>query len=424
MHMHVSDIADWLKVSRCESMVICHISRRTHLGQARKALNELVGPELGEKVHFLMDHRANKQRYEVQTEQAEQRERELAFDAFRANQAFVLQQQQEARIAEAQQREFARRTLEQAVELGVKWDPASRGYRPLAEDDPEYNSWRERQSERKARLPLSPDKQVELARAKTLAVEGARTEALGPRLKLEEEADIRAEKRKAAARAVEDKRRYDQTMEKLGIEIKAQAKRDEDNAQRQIDLAELRHAQAKTIVNMKAKLAEPVRLAKAEAAKQAAEMKRRERVYFKAQGRYMQAAEDVRQAVRQRNDAEKRLWPQFRKKFTEPGWLISRYPKAEDIEPGGRLAQEWQALIQPINDVVARSQRVLGMTQADLRRAREAYIGGTDVAPITETQAAELIEAARKQLPEGASNAQIKEKARQLAAQQGLNPRL
>lgn len=78
MHMHVSDIAEWIKVAQCEAMVICHISRRTHLGQARKALMDMVGPKLGSKIHFLMDHRANKARYEVQAEDAERRERELA----------------------------------------------------------------------------------------------------------------------------------------------------------------------------------------------------------------------------------------------------------------------------------------------------------------------------------------------------------
>jgi len=78
MHMHVDDIAEWLKVAQCEHMVICHISRRTHLGQARKALLEVAGKELSEKVHFLMDHRINRERYEVQAEEAQKIEEELA----------------------------------------------------------------------------------------------------------------------------------------------------------------------------------------------------------------------------------------------------------------------------------------------------------------------------------------------------------
>jgi len=78
MHMHVSDIAEWLRVAQCEDMVLVHISRRTHLGHARKALLDLVGEDLGAKVHLLMDHRANKERYEAQADEAERREQELA----------------------------------------------------------------------------------------------------------------------------------------------------------------------------------------------------------------------------------------------------------------------------------------------------------------------------------------------------------
>ncbi|MGJ8636984.1 MAG: MBL fold metallo-hydrolase [Phycisphaerales bacterium] len=78
MHMHVNDIAEWLKVAQCEHMVICHVSRRTHLGQARKALTDVAGKELAKKVHFLMDHRSNRDRYEVQAEEAQRIEDELA----------------------------------------------------------------------------------------------------------------------------------------------------------------------------------------------------------------------------------------------------------------------------------------------------------------------------------------------------------
>lgn len=78
MHMHVSDIAEWLKVAQCEHMVICHVSRRTHLSQARKALIEAAGKELSEKVHFLMDHRTNRDRYDIQAEEAQKIEEELA----------------------------------------------------------------------------------------------------------------------------------------------------------------------------------------------------------------------------------------------------------------------------------------------------------------------------------------------------------
>lgn len=71
MHMHVGDIAEWLRVCECEHMVLVHVSRRTHLGQARLQLVEAVGEELAGKVHFLMDHRANKFRYDRQEQEAQ-----------------------------------------------------------------------------------------------------------------------------------------------------------------------------------------------------------------------------------------------------------------------------------------------------------------------------------------------------------------
>lgn len=77
-HIHVNDLAEWLKVVECEHMVIGHISRRTHLGQARKQLLQVAGKELAQKVHFLMDHRANRDRYEQQAEEARRIEEELA----------------------------------------------------------------------------------------------------------------------------------------------------------------------------------------------------------------------------------------------------------------------------------------------------------------------------------------------------------
>jgi ribonuclease Z len=66
MHMHVNDVAEWLRVAECKHMVLTHVSRRTHLGFARQQLAQIIGPEIAERVHFLMDYRANKERYEKQ----------------------------------------------------------------------------------------------------------------------------------------------------------------------------------------------------------------------------------------------------------------------------------------------------------------------------------------------------------------------
>lgn len=71
LHMHLDDIVEWLRFAECQWMVLHHISRRTNLQLARKRLMELMGPEKSQRVLFLMDHRANKERYERQVEEAE-----------------------------------------------------------------------------------------------------------------------------------------------------------------------------------------------------------------------------------------------------------------------------------------------------------------------------------------------------------------
>lgn len=74
MHLHIDDIAEWLKVATCEAMVLTHISRRTNLQFARNRLRELVGRD-ADRVHILMDHRTNRERYERQADEAERQAR-------------------------------------------------------------------------------------------------------------------------------------------------------------------------------------------------------------------------------------------------------------------------------------------------------------------------------------------------------------
>jgi ribonuclease Z len=70
MHMHAEAIAEWLGVLECQHLVLVHISRRTNLAVARKRIMDLVGPEKAAKVHLLMDHRFNRERYERQVAEA------------------------------------------------------------------------------------------------------------------------------------------------------------------------------------------------------------------------------------------------------------------------------------------------------------------------------------------------------------------
>jgi len=73
-HMHLDDVAEWLRVLECEKLVLTHLSRRSNMVEARKRLARLVKPEQAEKVEFLMDHRHNRVRYERQAMEAERLE--------------------------------------------------------------------------------------------------------------------------------------------------------------------------------------------------------------------------------------------------------------------------------------------------------------------------------------------------------------
>lgn len=74
MHMHADDVAEWLRVLECQSLVLIHFSRRTNLSFARRRIEELAGPERTQKVYLLMDHRHNRLRYEQQLIEAGERE--------------------------------------------------------------------------------------------------------------------------------------------------------------------------------------------------------------------------------------------------------------------------------------------------------------------------------------------------------------
>ncbi len=73
-HLHLRDIAEWLPVLECERLILVHLSRRTNLIDARKALRQLVKPQHADRVEFLMDHKNNKFRYERQLLEAQRQE--------------------------------------------------------------------------------------------------------------------------------------------------------------------------------------------------------------------------------------------------------------------------------------------------------------------------------------------------------------
>jgi ribonuclease Z len=66
MHLHVADLVEWLRFVECQAMIIGHVSRRTNLAIARANLVKALGRDKAAKVHFLMDGKANKERFERQ----------------------------------------------------------------------------------------------------------------------------------------------------------------------------------------------------------------------------------------------------------------------------------------------------------------------------------------------------------------------
>ncbi len=62
-HLHVTDLIKLLGVWQADAVILVHLSRRTNLADARELLVSVIGEEQAERVHFLMDHRENRQRY-------------------------------------------------------------------------------------------------------------------------------------------------------------------------------------------------------------------------------------------------------------------------------------------------------------------------------------------------------------------------
>jgi len=75
-HLHISDLMKILETVEAEAVVVTHVSRRTHIKQARETLDKAVPAEHRERVHLLMDSRTNRQRYAQQVAEAEQTESE------------------------------------------------------------------------------------------------------------------------------------------------------------------------------------------------------------------------------------------------------------------------------------------------------------------------------------------------------------
>ena len=70
-HLHIDDILQLLERSKAKALVLTHLSRRTHMGLARRRVAEVVPPQHRDRVYLLMDNRTNRARYERQVSEAE-----------------------------------------------------------------------------------------------------------------------------------------------------------------------------------------------------------------------------------------------------------------------------------------------------------------------------------------------------------------
>lgn len=70
-HLHVNHIVNLLERCTAEAVVLTHLSRRTHIVQARQFLDKAIPAEHRDRVFILMDGRTNRTRYERQLAEAE-----------------------------------------------------------------------------------------------------------------------------------------------------------------------------------------------------------------------------------------------------------------------------------------------------------------------------------------------------------------
>src|SRR5690606_13657128 len=65
-HLHIEDVAEWLPLLEGDARILSHLSRRNTVAQVRRELSRVVGDETAKRALPLMDHRANRTRYERQ----------------------------------------------------------------------------------------------------------------------------------------------------------------------------------------------------------------------------------------------------------------------------------------------------------------------------------------------------------------------
>ena len=70
-HLHLEHIIELLEQGENEAIVLTHLSRRSHMGQVRRAIERAVPERHRHRLFVLMDNRANRERYDAQLAAAE-----------------------------------------------------------------------------------------------------------------------------------------------------------------------------------------------------------------------------------------------------------------------------------------------------------------------------------------------------------------
>ncbi len=70
-HLHLEHIAQIMEASTAEAVILTHLSRRTHIVEARKMIYDTIDKKHHDRLLVLMDGRNNRMRYEKQLAEAE-----------------------------------------------------------------------------------------------------------------------------------------------------------------------------------------------------------------------------------------------------------------------------------------------------------------------------------------------------------------
>jgi ribonuclease Z len=73
-HLHLADLVEAMPGWRAEAIVLTHLSRRSHLGEVKRFIEEAVPASQRQRLFLLMDNRANRARYQQQVEDARAQE--------------------------------------------------------------------------------------------------------------------------------------------------------------------------------------------------------------------------------------------------------------------------------------------------------------------------------------------------------------